>query len=369
MPGEEKYSVVLSGRVLPECAREEVLDNLAELFHVPREKVEPLLRGRRAPLAKQYERARAEEVRDAIREAGAQCGIEEVAEEVAPEADADAPEHIDEHEQEAHARESAPKQKPGGTRDKMRGIPDEAALMRVVAVNTDYYQKQFAKFVAADRMRAKFALTWHWPAFFAFFFWAVYRRMWLPAAANLAGGLALLHYAGWTHPLWLSLAWAFVWPLCANYLYFRHACALAPETAGAGGKPGGDHRFGVSRFGLLGGVLFVFFLSFTLGERIGLQSTLRKYEALEPATKTAAILRATLLAVLVRTPRGEALDGDALLGAARRVIEERNVRDGWDNEIAVRMDADGRIALISAGPDGYFDTEDDITHSADFFGK
>ncbi|MDA8007031.1 MAG: DUF2628 domain-containing protein [Gammaproteobacteria bacterium] len=362
MPGEEKYLVVLSGRVLPERAREEVLDNLAELFHVPREKVEPLLRGRRAPLAKQYERARAEEVRDAIREAGAQCEIEEVAEEVAPAADAH--EHVHEQEREAHARESAPKQKPGGTRG---GIPDEVALMRVVAVNTDYYRKQFAKFVAADRMRAKFALTWHWPAFFAFFFWAVYRRMWLPAAVNLAGGLALLHFAGWAHPLWMSLAWAFVWPLCANYLYFRHACALAPNATGE--KSGGEHRFGVSRLGLLGGVLFLFFLSFTLGERIGLQSALHKYEALDPQARTALVLRGTLFMVLTKTPRGEALDRAALLGAARRVIEERNVRDGWDNEIEARMDADGRIALVSAGADGYFDTEDDITHSADFFGK
>ncbi len=78
MAEPRKYRVVLSGAVLPEKPRAEVLDNLAALFHSRRATMEKLLRGQPVALTKEYSRDQAGEICRAIREAGAECAMEEV---------------------------------------------------------------------------------------------------------------------------------------------------------------------------------------------------------------------------------------------------------------------------------------------------
>ena len=68
-----KYRVIVSGVVRPECSRAEVLDKLAALFHSRRETMEKLLQGKATPLTREYDRAEAEKIRDAIVDGG--CGV------------------------------------------------------------------------------------------------------------------------------------------------------------------------------------------------------------------------------------------------------------------------------------------------------
>jgi len=51
-------------------------------------------------------------------------------------------------------------------------------------------------------------------------------------------------------------------------------------------------------------------------------------------------------------------------GTIYMTTEEGSFVDSWDNEIEYRVAADGQsYALVSAGPDGRFDTQDDLSLS------
>ena len=268
--------------------------------------------------------------------------------------------------------------------------------MRFVAVNTDYYARQFAKFGAIDR--PSFALSWHWPALFAFFFWAMYRKLWLWAGVNLAGGVLLAFIL---KPGLVYLAWAFFWPLTANYLYFRHA---RNRVFGGGGGDDAradsdddtdndtdradsapDPRGGVSRGAVWVGLLVMFLLPAAfnnlISERVleryaeragqvlpepgsrqrGDGSAIDDLATLDPqAAKTVTAL-GVLAVTLKLAASGKGPDDSQLtLSVFEKVLEQKRINDAWGKRIALRRDAAGQVALVSAGPDGRFDSGDDI---------
>ena len=58
-----------------------------------------------------------------------------------------------------------------------------------------------------------FALTWHWPAFFAGCWWMLYRKMYV---------WAMIAFGIWMVPH-LALPAMLVWGAVGNYLYYLHA--------------------------------------------------------------------------------------------------------------------------------------------------
>ena len=409
-----KYRVILSGGVLPEKSRTEVVEALAVLFNSRRDTMEQLLRGKPVPLTKRYEREQADTICRAIRQAGAECAVEEIR---APEASvAEAAEAEEGASATATATEPPPDDEPEAAASAAREeaseqaseqaseeapeeTPEEAAkqaaVARFVEVNTGYYLRQFAKFGGAER--CAFALSWHWPAFLAFFFWAVHRKLWLWAGAHLFGSLILLLAF---QPGIVYLIWALVWPLTANYLYCRRVrdCVFGNLS----GDPGAPRRTdfspdadldsmihgGVSRVAVALAVLLMFVLSLALNsplsERVlqyseragggsllpgpppgsqqrGDGSSIEGGAALTPRVATTVTLLNGLAAAL-KLAASDITPGDRqqALFVFRQVVARAKVKDAWGTAIAIQEDAAGQVALVSAGPDERFDSDDDI---------
>ena len=424
MTDPPKYRVILSGNLLPEKSRAEVTDKLALLFHSRLETASRLLQGRAVPMTKEYPREQAEKICRAIRAAGAECRMEEIGAAVSPPPDADAVEDdsaarrteagedetgdadeddsatdadeddsaaADEDETVADAAEDEPTADENESTEAdenestagAKGAGRKSALLDFVAVNTDYYARQFAKF--GDGERPSFALSWHWPAFFVFFFWAVYRKLWLWAGVNLAGGVVL---ALTVKPGFVYLAWALFWPLAANYLYFRHARNRVFQNApgvdgnGDGGPaPGGGVSRGAVWLGMVVMFLFSAGLNDLITERMLEQYSERVGDALpEPGSrqrgdgsaiddlttlapkvaKTVAMLGVLTTGFKLAASAKGLEDSQQALSAFEQVIAQKRIRDAWGKQIALRQDASGQVALISAGPDGRFDNGDDV---------
>lgn len=77
--------------------------------------------------------------------------------------------------------------------------------------NSEKYLKKFKKFTGKGV--ATFALTWHWPAFFAGGWWLLYRKMYF---------WALVAFDTWMIPH-VALPAMFVWGAVGNYLYYLQA--------------------------------------------------------------------------------------------------------------------------------------------------
>ncbi len=82
-------------------------------------------------------------------------------------------------------------------------------LAQFVGVNLDAYLPKFDKFQQGGTPH--FVFTWHWPAFFVPFFWAIYRKLWVWSVIILVSGIFL--------PLVSNLVWGSI----ANYIYYRHS--------------------------------------------------------------------------------------------------------------------------------------------------
>jgi tetratricopeptide (TPR) repeat protein len=80
-----------------------------------------------------------------------------------------------------------------------------------VGKNADNYINKFKKFNIGGT--DNFVATWHWPAFFAGFWWMLYRRLYLCALLSFA--LALIPYVNVV--AWITFA------ITANYIYYKHS--------------------------------------------------------------------------------------------------------------------------------------------------
>lgn len=423
MSDERKYRVILSGGVLPEKAREEVVDALAVLFNSRRGAMRELLSGKPVPLTKEYEREQAEKIVRAIERAGAECKLEEIG----------SPQPENEAEGEAEAEASAetetenkvaedaaafaadapgdePADKPADAGETTaettakaayirpvdtgeEAAAKEAALVRFIGPNAKYYLRQFAKFGGVEN--PTFALTWHWPAFLLFFFWAVHRRLWRAALVHLTGSLLLVMSF---KPGLIYLGWVVFWPLVANYIYCRRVrdCVfgLSPKSWRTDFSPEADSalmklRAGTSRAAVVLGVLLMLGLSAllnhplsermlplpTLGgdsparvlRQLGEGSPLEDGGAFNRRTvATTATLNMLSAAFKLAASDDTLADRQLTMASFREVIRRRDLKDAWGTLIAVKQDATGDVTLVSAGADRQFDSDDDIRHTVRF---
>ena len=386
---EPRYKVILVGRTLPGWDHAEVLEGLAGLFNSTVAVMEPVLRGRPTALKKEYSESRASELCREIRARGAQCEIEKVGsgETVGEAVDEPVGEVVDDTTGE----------EPETVHEDVRGAADrdtdeyEKALglvMEFVQVNTDYYRSQFARF--GSPWRPSFRLSWNWPAFFFFFFWALYRKMWGMAALYMIVGAAMTTLAASGPGTIFSLIWLIFWPCVANWLYYKKAIATVhqametPEMA--------DHylrRGGVSKGMVWVGVIVMTVLSIWTGNHLARQFVEQYGEDIAgllsgsgtQTTRDGEVIRitrqsgsglvessftlsylATNLKLLIAA-RGDAGNN----AAVNEFIEKLNrgsYTDGWGNEIRITQEVD-RYVLFSAGPDQTYGTGDDILQLVD----
>ena len=394
-----KYRVILSGRVLPEYDRQEVLEGLARIFNSRTDAMEKLLQGKAVPLKKEYDKDQATLISEKVRKIGAECSIEEIPEvplELLYE-DALPYASVADHGRAEKARAGADSstrygsqvypnredsvQTPGHGPDTITNL-----VMSFVNSNLDYYRHQFQRFGSVRN--PTYRLSWNWPAFFFFFFWALYRKMWLWAIVYLLGGTALMMFL---QPGPVSLVWLFAWPLAANYIYFRRAILNAkaamqqPELEAAHLNKGG-----VSKRAVWAGLMLAVVISITTSNYITARIMEEFGEHIQetlpgsgtqirgdgtalvkiPGTKTSlsrtsltlSYLGTSLKIMLVSSKTRENPD---TVGRFIEKLNTDNVKDGWGQAIRIVAEPT-RYLLVSAGPDGAFDSEDDVIQPVNF---
>lgn len=128
----------------------------------------------------------------------------------------------------------------------------------------DFYAERFAKFDLGETDR--FKLTWNFAAFFGSFWWALYRKLYVPAAILFA----VMFFA----PQLIAFISMICFAMAANFLYYRRArvrIAELRQSLGDSGRPlmeaaakaGGVHPgvlYGAVAFTVCG-ILFGFFFA------------------------------------------------------------------------------------------------------------
>jgi hypothetical protein len=394
-----KYRVILSGKVLPEYDRREVLEGLARIFNSRTDAMEKLLQGKAVPLKREYDKDQATLISEKVRKIGAECSIEEIPEvplellqedalsgtSVADDGRAAKVRAGDDgstrYGSQVYPNREDSVQTPGHGPDTLTNL-----VMSFVNSNLDYYRHQFQRFGSVRN--PTYRLSWNWPAFFFFFFWALYRKMWLWAIVYLLGGTALMMFLP---PGPVSLVWLFAWPLAANYIYFRRAILNAkaamqqPELEAACLNKGG-----VSKRAVWAGLMLAVVISITtsnyitarimeeFGEHIqetlpGSGTQIRgdgtavveisgTKTSLSRTSLTLSYLGTSLKIMLVSSKTRENPD---TVGRFIEKINTDKVKDGWGQEIRIVAEPT-RYLLVSAGPDGAFDSEDDVIQPVNF---
>ena len=431
MTGElGKYKVVMNGTTLPNFDREEVIRELCELFHSRPSTMEKLLGGEEVPLKKEYPRDKAEKICRAIRQAGAQCKMVPVQEQelaiveddysylsglsmteyghaiICPGCERECDSEWDSCQYCGYkfVRREQDSGFSFGTTDADEPPPETQAVnesqpresmrmqvIRFIGPNADDYAQKFSSF--GTIRNPKFQLSWHWPAFFFFFFWALYRKMWLWAGLNVLGAVFLVFLTPLTI-VWLI--YSLFWPLVANYLYFRH---IAHHMRVARARYSGEEREeylakkgGVSKnavwIGLAASFAFSAFSSNMtvshlmsryeeqFGDSIGSAPHLEQIrgdgsimEAIvdekSELAQTSRMLNtmATKLKLVIAAGNDELINQsiDGLVASS----ENEEILDAWGNPFVVNRESN-RVVFVSPGPDGAVKTDDDVLQMVNY---
>ncbi len=376
---EPRYRVVLIGGILHERSRDEVLEGLAGLFKSTTTAMERVLQGRPTPLKKEYSKSQASKLCRKIQGLGAQCKIEEIrVEKAVAGAVSEAT-----CESSGHDRETVVDDRPDSSSDGIGPEKIRDLVTRFVCVNTDYYLRQFARF--GDPRHPSFRLSWHWPAFFFFFLWALYRKMWGMAALYIIVGSAITNLTGNSPGAIFSLIWLIFWPCVANWLYYRKVIAGIHRVLENPGLEDDCLRSaGVSKGMVWMGVVIMIVLSLWAGNHLARQFAEEYKEELagvlpgsgtqvtrdgdivnvNPQSGSGLVESSLTLSYLATTlkllmvAKGD-MDNNASVTEFIEKLGRGEYTDGWGNEILVTQEVD-RYVLSSAGPDQTHGTGDDI---------
>ena len=384
-----KYRVILSGNILPEHDRQQVLQGLAEVFNSRPGKMEKLLQGKPVPLKKEYSEDQAQKICEKLRNVGVECRSEKIPEVEIALADDDTlhpSQFLDDLENKRTGKDTSGRIDHEHIQDNSLNVELGRnklieLVMQFVATNKEYYRHQFDRF--GNPRSPRFRISWHWPAFFFFFFWALYRKLWLYAALYVVGamGIAILIQP----PDLLLLIWVFIWPIIINYLYYRTA---VQQSKLALRHPAKERQYlnkgGVSKAALGIGIVAVLvssvftsnFLTTRFLEKYGhhLEDVLpgagtqrrgdgsvAKIDSDQNNRLSKTSLRlsihATSLKIILVSE-----DSDARSQQLRKFIEKFNggqVPDAWGKPILIEDQVD-KYMLISAGPDKAYETDDDL---------
>ena len=417
-----KYKVIMSGTTLPNEDREKVIRELCELFHSRPSTMEKLLAGKSVPLKKEYARDEAEKICRAIRNAGAQCRMLPVQQEelavveddysylsglsmddsghaiICPNCERQCDSEWESCQYCGHTfvrREQDSQFSFGVYDDAPSEVIEESvkprssvkeAVMRFVGPNADHYEPRFKRMGSVRSPVFRFG--WHWPAFFAFFFWALYRKMWAWAAINLLGALFLVFF---TPPTALWMIYSLVWPLTAHYLYYRHVGNHIRKVRSLSREDRSQYiadKGGVSRGAMWLGVAGSIGLS-AFSSNLMMNQLMERYEEMfgvplgeqayleqmrgdgsvlesvgEPDSSLAVTSRvlstlANGLKMIVAAGNEELIE-NTINGLIEKSDNEE-IRDAWGSPMIVDRESN-RVVFLSPGPDGRAKTDDDILH-------
>jgi hypothetical protein len=242
-------------------------------------------------------------------------------------------------------------------------------MLLLIGPRAERYAEKFERF-----KNGGFAPSWNWAAFFGGGAWAAYRKLW-PWVGFSLGILALM----WFAPV-LSLMLSLAFSISADYIFYRH---VQRQLARLDGQP--DEAVAVAGGGHLGaGVAMAVVTAMTpvvlAGAGFFLQA--QGFTLLDGAGQVSALVADDpQLAAIAGTKQGQATiaafntTGTAVYAwrnggndlntvSTRSLIRdaqfpEQMVTDGWGTVLMVVPDSSGFI-VISAGPDGSFDSDDDI---------
>ncbi len=398
-----KYRVILNGNVMPECDRQQVIEGLAELFNSQASTMENLLKGHAVSLKKQYDKAQAQIICNNIKRIGAQCSVAVIAE---SELEAETATVAEAVASESALRKTTTSTASAGDSASCRQSDKETfqtLLMCFVGSNTDYYRHQFSKFtVIHDNSRhgnstddhiswSALKFSWHWPAFFCFFFWALYRKMWSWAALQALASIGLML---WIKSDMVYLVWLVMWAVLANFLYFRKAVAAVNRTLERTRNRSDENtevahyleRGGVSKGAVFGGILIalvsVIMVSNYMtsrfmdeygeqlndvlpgsgtqfrGDGLSLEGVVAESK-LARTSLILSVLATSLKILLITTDPQIPSTAHPLLSLFIEQIEGGEVSDGWGNAVRIEQQVN-QYVLISAGADQFFKTDDDV---------
>lgn len=389
MDGVE-YRVIITGELIEGFDIDEVVEKLATLFKQPSETMARLFGQRPIPINTPYPAAKAEKVQQHLHSIGALTRLEPVKpaglslEPAAASA---------EQPSKAPAGFSCPKcgevQEAGEscrgcgvifaklqgqtassgeaeTADERDDRLDEALF---IGDNSDRYLEQFRKFRRGAR--SDFAITWHWPALLVPFYWAMYRKMW--------GWSVVILLSGVLWPL-SSLLWA----MTANYLYFGHMnkkLAFMRKKSRGRGDDEMEERImaagGTSTVGLVVGIAFSLFIGYQYVKTVGdvmnekvaqVQQEMADDQMPQAIVKTpqgtATFMNMTVLTIGLKLAAADPDTGlepgsDIEAVAGHLNLPPKSIKDGWGRLMSLQVGSEGFV-LASAGPDGEFETEDDL---------
>jgi hypothetical protein len=260
------------------------------------------------------------------------------------------------------------------------------AVMRFVGPNADHYERWFSRMGSVRS--PTFRIGWHWPAFFAFFFWALYRKMWALAAINLVGALFLMLL---TPPSWLWMMYSLLWPLTAHYLYYRHIGGHIRKVRSLSREDRSQYlaeKGGVSRAAMWIGIAVSIGAS-TFTSNIMMNELMGRYEEMfgslpgeqpyleqmrgdgsvlesvgDPDSSLAVTSRvlstlANGIKMIVAAGNDELIE-NTINGLIEK-SENEEIRDAWGSPVEVKHESN-RLVFLSPGPDGRAKTDDDILH-------
>ena len=242
---ESLFHLVFPGNILPGSDQDEVAQGLSRLLKTPPDSATKLISGKRRYVKRTFPLEQAKQLQAQVVQLGVECEIEAVGEVKKPSTDkkrreafpdpegfsSDPSQESDEvtsysktmaqlqkqaddinqgNDEIGHYDFSSQLTDPDQEKDK-QGVVMETVKRRLalfVAENFVDYLPNFDKFLQGGQ--SHFVFTWHWPALFVPFFWAIYRKLW-----------------GWSVIIFISsIFWPLtnlLWAATANYLYFRHS--------------------------------------------------------------------------------------------------------------------------------------------------
>jgi len=390
MDGAE-YRVIITGELIEGFDLDEVVEKLATLLKQPSDTMARLFGQRPIPLNTFYPAAKAEKVQRHLHSIGAQTRLEPIVRSVfplEPTATAQTKPAV------KAAGFSCPKcgqaQVPGESCSgcgvifaKLQGQPDMPANVESAAEtrderldeamfvgnNSDRYREQFSKFRRGRQN--SYEVTWHWPALFVPFYWAMYRKMW-----------------GWSIVIFLSFVlWPFtnfLWAMSANYLYFGHMNSklafLRKKSRGMSEDEWEEKIMsagGTSTMAMVLGIALTVFVGYQYVKGLGgvMSQKMAQVQAeavndqmpksvIKTPQGTQTFLNMNVLTIGIKLAAQDPDSGivpgediDAIAGILK--LPPKAIKDGWGRALSLEVESEGFV-LASAGPDGDFGTEDDL---------
>lgn len=244
----------------------------------------------------------------------------------------------------------------------------EEDMLDYVRENGYYYD---GKFDVIRDAGDKFKPGWHWPGFFFPFHWALYRKLWLWAAALFVVPVILAPVLPFFSFIIINVLFA----MSANFIYYKHVRnevtklrKLGKASTETMAKAGG-----ISWPAVVAGILLPFVFSGVLlswmmpGGFNSFQTMQSAYDEQDPKVMNSrqgqeTFLNMTMskLAIVVLIQQGKIKPDDVSYDSlVDQGMPANNLIDGWGTPF--RISSEGRDVFIdSAGPDREFDTSDDL---------